>query len=245
MKQYKLIALDLDGTLLRDDLSISCESRTWIKKAEQAGIIVCFATGRSRFSSAQYWDVISPEAPMVLLNGAEVWLNHRRLLSRYTLPAEAVARFYALAQQHGASIWANTTELALNDASWSEHYLQTEEWLKFGIVHPDLQLIADLRRKVAEMGPYEVTGSMPDNLEIMKLGVSKASGLAEVTAKLGIDKSEVAVIGDSDNDLAMLKWAGFGVAMGNAEEQVKKAADYVTASNMNEGVAQVIRLILK
>lgn len=245
MRQYKLLALDLDGTLLRDDLTISSASRAWIKKAERAGIVVCFATGRSRFSSGEYWDVVSPRAPMVVLNGAEVWRNHRELLSRHTLPAEAIAQFYALAKRHQASIWANTTALSLETETWSDHYLETEEWLKFGIFHPDPDLIADLRRQAAELGPYEVTGSTQNNLEITKLGISKASGLAEAARLLGMESSEVAVIGDSDNDLAMLNWAGFGAAMGNAESAVKEAADYVTATNENEGVAEVIRLILK
>lgn len=245
MKRYKLIALDLDGTLLRDDLTISSQSRTWIQKAEQAGIVVCFSTGRSRSSSEEYWHVVSPEAPMVVLNGAEVWRNHQELLSRHSLPWEAIAEFYALARRHGARIWANTSELSLNDKDWSAHYLETEEWLKFGMVHPDPEQITDLRRQAAELGPYEVTGSTPTNLEITELGVSKASGLAEVAALLGISSSEVAVIGDSDNDLAMLRWAGFGAAMGNAEDQIKKEADYVAASNEDEGVAEVIRLILK
>lgn len=245
MTKYKLLALDLDGTLLRDDLTISSASRTWIKKAEQAGITVCFATGRSSFSSHQFWDVISPEAPMVLLNGAEVWRNHRELLSRHTLPGEAIAQFYDLAKRHGAQIWANTITMPLDSETWSDSYVETEEWLKFGITHPDPILIADLRRQAAELGPYEVTGTRPTDLEITSLGVTKATGLTEVTEMLGIDSSQVAVIGDSDNDLAMLKWAGFSAAMGNAAQPVQNAADYVTSTNENDGVAEVIQLILK
>lgn len=85
-----------------------------------------------------------------------------------------------------------------------------------------------------------MTNSHPCNIELNPKGVSKASGLKEVCRRLGIDMSEVVAVGDSLNDLAMIREAGLGVAMGNAQEEVKKAADWTTVTNEEDGVAEVI-----
>ncbi|HBG02875.1 MAG TPA: phosphoglycolate phosphatase, partial [Firmicutes bacterium] len=117
--------------------------------------------------------------------------------------------------------------------------------MKVGMHHDDIETISKLRDLVTASGEFEVSGSAPTNIEINPKGVSKAAGLAEAIALLGIAPSEVVAVGDSRNDLAMLKWAGLGIAMDNAEPIVKEAADDVTASNEEDGVAQVIRLVLE
>lgn len=237
MGKYKLIALDMDGTLLDRQQEISERNLHWIKKAEEAGLVVCFATGRGRASSEPYWGAVSPTAPMVLSNGAEIWKNHDELLSRYTLPAEQVPRLIELAKEHGAQYWTL--------GSCSEDPLTLgDQCLKVGMHHKNLQIIQKLRAIITGWGVVEVSASAPNNVEMNRQGVTKAAGLGEVTELLGIKPSEVVAVGDSLNDLSMIRWAGLGVAMANAEESIKEAADYVTASNEDDGVARLIQLVL-
>ncbi len=90
------------------------------------------------------------------------------------------------------------------------------------------------------VGGLALVGSLGYNIEINAAGVNKGRGLLELGVLLGIRREEIMVCGDGDNDVSMLEEAGFGVAMGNAEEQVKAVADYITCSNDDEGVARAI-----
>lgn len=238
MHKYKLIALDLDGTLLNTSKEISDQNLHWIRQAEEAGLIVSFATGRGRNSSEPFWGAVSPKAPMVMTNGAEIWKNHDEVLSRHALPDEYVPRLIELAQEHGAQYWT------VGDCT-VEGNLGTGDCLKVGMYHHDLRIIDGLRDLVTTVGDFEVSSSARNNIELNRKGVTKAAGLSEVIGPLGIKPSEVVAIGDGLNDLAMLRWAGFSVAMQNAPDIVKEHADHITASNDEDGVAQLIQLLLK
>ena len=245
MLKYKLIGLDLDGTLLKGGKEISASNRYWIKQAEKAGLIVCFATGRGRNSSIQFWEVVDSSAPMVVVNGSEVWKNHNEVHARYPMPPNSIPKLHALALEYGTWYWAHTTQGLVRKEDWARHTIQEDDWLKFGIAHRDLDIISKLREIVQSWDELEVTSSDPTNLEIGRKGITKASGLAEVAKLRGIEPQEVVVMGDNLNDLEMIKWAGLGIAMGNAEPIIKEASDYITATNEEDGVAQAIQLILK
>jgi HAD superfamily hydrolase (TIGR01484 family) len=238
MSTYKFIALDMDGTLLNRQQEISEQNLHWIKKAEDSGLIVSFATGRGRASSQPYWGAVSPLAPMVLSNGAEIWKNHDELLARYTLPADQVPRLINLAKDYGAQYW--TLGNCSDDSSEVG-----DRCLKVGMHHEEREVIQELRAIVTSWDLVEVSASAPYNIELNRKGVTKAAGLAEVTQLLGIKPKEVVAVGDSLNDLAMIQWAGLGVAMANAEEPITEAADLITASNEEDGVARVIQLVLE
>lgn len=245
MPKYKLIAVDLDGSLLQNNSEVSQVNRDWIKKAEAAGIIVSFATGRGRSSSHQFWDVVNPSAPMVVVNGAEVWRNHETLHGRHFLPPNSIPRLHELAVKHNTWYWAHVPNGLIRKEAWKTDYDSNSEFLKFGIATEDKAVISHLRELIEGWDEFEVTSSNPTNLEISKKGVSKGAALAEIAMLLEIDPSEVVTMGDSLNDLEMIKWAGLGVAMGNAEEPIKAVADYITGTNEENGVAQVIQLILE
>lgn len=232
MNKYKLIALDLDETLVKGHQEISKRNRHWIKQIEKVGIIVSFATGRARRTSEQFWDAVSPKSPMIVANGAEVWKNHQELLSRTSLPSGSREKLLALAGKYDVGHWVTESEFE-------------EEPLKFGMHSEERKILDTLQGIVESWGHYEVSSSGRRNIEVTCKGVTKASGLVKVTSMLGIKPSEVVAVGDNLNDLAMIQWAGFGVAMENAEQRVKDAADYVTAHNEDDGVAQVLELILK
>lgn len=245
MGKIKLLALDLDGSLLQNNQEISEANRYWIKQAEAAGMIVSFATGRGRTTSIQYWDAVSPKSPMVVVNGAEVWLNHNELLSRHFLPVKWLKPLHDLVVEHDTGFWLQGSSGLLRQEDWTDEHLNGTEFLKFGVLSREPEVIERLRAIISEWPELEVTSSAPSNLEVSSKGINKASGLAEIAEALDIEPASVAVVGDSLNDLAMFKWAGFGAAMGNAVESVKAVADYVTATNEEDGVAQVIQLLLE
>jgi hydroxymethylpyrimidine pyrophosphatase-like HAD family hydrolase len=198
---YRLLALDMDGTLLDDRQRISDTNAAWIRRAIEAGIIVCLSTGRSFESAVPYAEQLGLETPMITVNGGEVWSKPYELHRRICLPAETVQRLYETARAYGdVWFWAYATDGLYNKERWTSD-AAGKMWLKFGF----------------------------------------HTGLMEVCRLVGCSLAETVAVGDSLNDLAAIRAAGLGVAMGNAQEAVKAAADAVTGTNEEDGVAQVIR----
>ncbi|MEQ8198981.1 MAG: HAD-IIB family hydrolase, partial [Clostridiaceae bacterium] len=102
------------------------------------------------------------------------------------------------------------------------------------------EMIEKIKKELIEMGGLEVVSSGPDNIEIMAEGTSKGSGVKAFSEILGVDKKEIICIGDHENDISMVTYAGLGIAMGNAVDSLKKVADYVTDDNENSGVGKAI-----
>jgi hypothetical protein len=241
---YRLIALDMDGTLLDDEGRVSEANRRWIREALNAGVTVCLSTGRGLQSVRPYLDELELDTPMVTVNGGEVWERPGSLWVRHTLPGAWIGELRERALELDVWYWGYTTEGPFNRDRWIDRPESEYEWLKFGI-HTDRDDVrAAFRRWAEESDRYEVTNSNPRNLELNPKGVTKATGLAEICRRMGLSWSEVVAVGDSLNDIAMIRAAGLGVAMGNAQEAVKQAADRVTETNANDGVAAVIRSIL-
>ncbi len=240
MTRYKLIALDMDGTLLTDDKRITEETKKWLRYAVQQGVTVIFSTGRGLQTAGTYWKQLELNSPMVLLNGAEIWEGPGKLYRRTFLPRETVHRLYEHAISRGDWHWAYSKERLANERRWTPDMFELD-WMKFGIGGHQPETLNALREELESWGQLEVTRSAPNNLEISVKGVTKASGVREVCGLLGIEMSDVMAVGDSDNDLRLLQDAGLGVAMANAEEHVKRAAQVITASNNEEGVSLAIR----
>jgi HAD superfamily hydrolase (TIGR01484 family) len=242
--RYKLIALDMDGTLLGTDKEISDENLLWIERARQAGIEVTLSTGRHRKGIVKdFAERLQLRVPMVTLNGGEVWTHDGQLLARHTLSSADIVYLYEIAKAHGVRCWGSTTEGPIGE----EHFpnpITDAVWVKFGL-HSDHKSVIDaVWSKLSEHGGFELTNSDPLNIEINPKGVSKATGLQVVCDYLKIDQSEVIAMGDSFNDIEMLKWAGLGIAMGNAQDEVKRVADRLTDSCDNHGVARAIETVL-
>lgn len=237
----KLVALDMDGTLLDGNKNVSAENRRWIGRAMDAGVAVCLASGRGRQSMLPYHEELGLSGvPFVSVNGGEVWRDERTLLVRRTLDRSLNRRFVSLAEETGAWYWAYGPDGYLTKDNWTDGF-EDIEWLKFGLYTEDREALDRAKEQLATFGPLELTNSDPNNVEINPAGVTKASGLAEVCRVLGIGMEQAVAVGDSLNDLAMIKEAGLGVAMGNAQEAVKQAADEVVAGNEEDGVAEAIR----
>jgi Cof subfamily protein (haloacid dehalogenase superfamily) len=268
----RLIATDLDGTLLRDDKSVSPRTVAALAAAEQAGIEVFFVTGRP----ARWMDVVSDHvhghglaicgngAAVVDLHGgpgAHRFVKVRELARRNALDAVTLVReaapgtVYAVEQTYGFHQEPDYPKMHLerpDTLAPAEELLAegsvtaAEPVLKILAFHPELDPDAFLTLARLAVGDRAtVTRSSPSALlEISGPGVSKASTLALCCAERGISHEEVIAFGDMPNDVEMLTWAGRSYAMGNAHPDVLAAASGRTAGNNEDGVAVVIERVL-
>lgn len=244
MGNIKLVALDMDGTLLNDRQEVSKENAKWIRKATEAGVIVCLATGRGYQSALPYAEQLHLESPMITVNGGEIWARPGVLHKRTLLPLTDLHRLRDLALKHESLwYWAYTTMNVYNKENWQEieGAVEVQHWLKFGYYTEETAILDAILRETSAWGGLEITNSSPFNLEMNPEGVTKAYGLRELCLLLGLEMSQVAAMGDSLNDIAMIREAGLGVAMGNAQEEVKAAADVVNVTNEEDAVARLLQ----
>ena len=238
-KEIKLIAIDMDGTLLNDQHMIPDENRQAIKEAEEKEIHVVISTGRTRMTCDELVNSLELNAHLITVNGSEIWDEKRELVERQLLDIKHIEQMWGITQKHQTTCWAATVDQVIRDEFPSD--ISAHEWMKFGFdVKEDSVrelILAELKNNVG----LEITNSSPTNLEINAAGVNKAKAIEKVCKRLGITMENVLAIGDSLNDLAMIKEAGIGVAMGNAQPFVKESADWVTSSNVEDGVAVAIR----
>ncbi|CAG7635377.1 Cof-type HAD-IIB family hydrolase [Paenibacillus allorhizosphaerae] len=238
--QYRLLALDLDGTTLTEEKQITEETSTWIKRAENAGVTVVFATGRGTQTTQAYWEQLALQSPMVLVNGAEIWERPNVLKERQTISREHIRRLKALADEWEAHFWGYSVESLTSKRHWTEEMFE-RDWMKFGIRHYDLPKMERIREIVSGWGELEITRSNIANMEISPKGVTKESGIRKVCEHLGIGMDQVMAVGDNLNDLHLIRAAGLGVAMGNADDELKLEADVMTDTNERAGVAKAIQ----
>ncbi|MFD0590720.1 Cof-type HAD-IIB family hydrolase [Paenibacillus sp. GCM10027627] len=244
MAKYKLLALDMDGTLLNERSEISEQNAQWIGKAMDAGVTVIFSTGRGFVSALPFAEQLGLETPMITVNGGEIWTRPHVLYKRTELSPVYVKRLHELALQHSEVwYWAYTTGTIYNKEQWIDpsESIDSHNWLKFGYYTEDDRAREAILAEVQSWGGLEISNSSLHNLELNPLGVSKASALKDLCAWMGIDMSQVVAAGDSLNDIAAIREAGLGVAMGNAQDTVKEAADVVTLTNDEHGVAEIIK----
>ncbi|WP_445490970.1 Cof-type HAD-IIB family hydrolase [Niallia sp. 03133] len=242
VKKYptiKLIALDMDGTLLNDKGEIPEENRKAIKEAQDKGIHVVLSTGRSIATCKDHAESLLLKTFLVTVNGSEIWDWQGNLIERNLVEAENIQWMYDLSKKHKAKTWAISCDQVWNDNMPED--ISTLEWLKFGFHIDDDQIRANVMKELHEKGLFEISNSSPVNIEVNALGINKARGLKTVCERLNITMDQVMAVGDSLNDISMIKEAGLGVAMGNAQEVVKETADVTTFTNEENGVANAIR----
>ncbi|SIS40292.1 Cof-type HAD-IIB family hydrolase [Salimicrobium flavidum] len=243
-QNIKLIALDMDGTLLRNEFEISDENRRAVQRAKDAGIHVVVSTGRPIVKCREVIETLGESEYVITVNGGEIYDGRFNLVKRQVLAMEEVKRLWEIQKEHDIRLWTSTVEGAFDSDYTFEKPLDEYEWLKIGFEVPDEEIREVILKEVMDNPALEVTNSSPVNIEINPAGVSKAAALHKVNSFLGFSIKEVMAVGDSLNDLAMIKEAGVGVAMGNAQDEVKQEADLITESNLEHGVASVINRIV-
>ncbi|NLC37783.1 MAG: HAD family phosphatase [Clostridia bacterium] len=260
MTDFRLVAIDLDGTLLRNDLQISPRAKRAIRQVRELGVEVTLCTGRMYASALPYAREIGLELPLVTYNGA---------LVKNTGTGQVIYQ-RLLPEKYAREIIAKAKEYDLPVNVYHDDRLFVERITPEGRAYMEksripVQEVGDLSRwleqdplKVLVMGEREkldrlaedwvrewgdavyITKSWPTYLEFLHPEATKGLGLQALARHLHVEQEQVMGIGDSYNDLEMFKYAGFSVVMGNAEPAVKEAADYVTLTNDDDGVAEAL-----
>ncbi|WP_281252496.1 HAD family hydrolase [Oceanobacillus timonensis] len=239
LSHIKLIALDMDGTLLDDKGGVSPANIKAIQAVKQQGIDVVLSTGRFINEVTDFAEIIENPSFLITANGGEIWKDFNQLIERHIIPIDLIEWIFDLAAKSEAKYWGMTTENLYYPGGFPE-CLHAYEWLKFGLETPNDNLRRNFWEKLIKIKELEVTNSNFINIEINAKGVNKAKALKTVCKLKGISLDNVLAVGDSLNDISMIKESGYGVAMGNAQPDVKKAADWITESNIKDGVAQIL-----
>ena len=263
----KLIALDLDGTLLTREKTISPRTKAMLREAIALGHHVVIATGRPAHASMQYYDELELNTPMVNYNGALThhvkdpsWGMHHFPLERSDALAilkacERIGADNVIAEikddyymkSHDAefirTICAGRAPLAIGEIS----ELLTEHPTAL-LIRPNDAVVHELRTHLqqyhAHMIEQRLWGAPWKVIEIVRSGVTKATGLQLIAGHYGVRQEDVIAFGDEDNDLEMIQYAGHGVAMGNSNPLLKEIANHVTNTNDEDGIALMLEKLL-
>ena len=260
---YKMIVLDLDDTLLRDDHSISVRTKDALMKAQEVGVKVVLASGRPTFGMrhiAQELNLDQYGSYILSFNGGKIInCSTEEEMFSSTLSSEAVHKLFELSIREGVyihtyigdeiitqdenpftDIEASLTGLPINVVPNFVNAVN-EPVVKSLMVGPPEQLKnVEIKLQVELKEEFSIMRSKPYFLEFTEKGVTKGTSLNQLIQACGIKREEVIAIGDSYNDLSMIEFAGLGVAMGNAPDDIKEVANFVTDTNMNDGVAKVV-----
>ena len=253
----RLAAIDLDGTLLRSDNSISERTRAAIRMARGSGVAVVIVTARGPASVSELARDAGIGGSAICSNGGLIVdLSTGAILRERLLELEVATRLIhglraqlpgivfaveheAFAHEPGFSAWGWEPPVGTRVADAVELLADPATKLILRHVGHEVETVAAVARELAG-DEATVVQSGGDAVEVTAAGVNKAAGLAEVAEELGIDAADVVAFGDYPNDVPMLAWAGLGVAVANAHAEVLAIADEVTASNDDDGVALVL-----
>lgn len=283
----KIIASDMDGTLLNSDVEISKENVKAIETARANGVHFVICTGRMYKDAIELSNRAKLHAPAICMNGAEIRDADGNILLQHTIDKDLARKTYKILTQQGlytevfTEIGPITTNRKIGKAfmiemqkklhpefSSNEISKKIEERFEAKDVHEmtdpeelfgndelhvfkfigfsaDLDRLAEAKKQLSKNNLLAVSSSAKENIEITNTAAQKGISLQYYAEKLGVSLAETFAIGDNHNDISMLKMAGYSVAMGNAEDAVKKVATYTTTTNNENGVATAIYEMLK
>ncbi|MGL4953621.1 MAG: Cof-type HAD-IIB family hydrolase [Culicoidibacterales bacterium] len=256
---YKYLALDFDGTLLTNDHLIDPQTMQSLIQAQEQGVRLILASGRPTYAMLDFAKQLQTEkfgGYLLSFNGSYMFdLTTKKRISAHELTAADVSHLYEYSKSFAfstliyddetiltnkindyAAIEANITGMAMaeiqdfNRPSAKIIFVHTAEYID----EIEAQVKADLG------ADYTVSRSLPFFLEVTPKGIDKGASLDRLFSLINAKPKSLIACGDGGNDLTMIQFAGLGVAMNNARPEVKVAADYITASNNEQGIVQVI-----
>lgn len=260
---YKLIAVDMDGTLLRNDKTISNFTKDIIDKARANGKYVVLCSGRPIEGLTKYLEELkltSKDDYVISFNGALVQSSFdKAILGSNKLKGRDFKRIYEMSRELGVHVQAfsklgliapviskyteveaSINNIEINIVDINDINDDEDIWKVMMVDEEDKLQAAIDKLPEALYDEYTIVRSAPFFLEFLNNQANKGSGIEILAQYLGIDRKEVIAIGDADNDRHMIKYAGLGVAMENATTGIKKISNYITSSNEEDGVAKAI-----
>ena len=267
--KYKLLVLDVDGTLLSNEKEISKRTLASLLKVQQMGIRIALASGRPTYGLmplAKILELGNYGGFIVSYNGCQIInAQNGEILFERRINPEMLPYLEKKAHKNGFAILTYDDDTLLTDSPNNEH-IRTEAKLnnlkiikeedfsiaidfapcKCMLVSDDEEALTGLEEhwKRRLNGTLDVFRSEPYFLEVVPCGIDKANTLGALLSHLNITREEVIAIGDGVCDVNMLQIAGLGIAMGHSQDSVKVCADYVTASNEEDGVAQAVEKMI-
>jgi len=262
--KYKLIAVDMDGTLLNSKGEITETTAEAIRMAVEKGIIFTISTGRPIQGVEKYNSLLHLKGPVITYNGAMIVnAESHEILFRQELVRSDAKQIWEMGLQYDTTmcIWSNNR---LYSNKWND---KIHDYKKLSGVEPillkdfetlpdmgitkilwydEVERIEDFMRVLSPDMFSEVSycTSKPTFLEFFSSKVSKSVAMKKIGEIYNITRDEMVAIGDGLNDLSMIQYAGLGVAMGNAEEEVKRNSQFVTTTNDEDGVRLVIEKLI-
>lgn len=263
----KLIALDLDGTTLNQDSKISAKTKNVLTKAREAGHIVTLITGRPNRNSVNYYDELGLDTPMINFNGSLGHVPHKLWDKEYELTFNRKITFDILNEKEHLGIKiiaAEGKDLALADVPnnvldgyfptalkstevLNQMNLKCDPTSMMLLVDPDKKdmIVSELESSFGDRISVGVWGGPNPILELSPRGVNKTYGVRYLANYFNIDRQNIIAFGDEHNDAEMLSYAGWGVAMKNGTEKIRKIANDVTPlDNAHDGMAYYLEDLL-
>ncbi len=269
MKDKKVLVLDIDGTLTNSKKEITDNTKRAIWDVMARGHKVVLASGRPTPGMKRYekeLELVERGGYLLSFNGARIVdCESGEILYQRTLPKSAISKLYHFAKEHGAGIITYLGDTVISAFDPDEYVIYEAKINDLPIrVEKDFPYFVDFEvnkclmtappEKAAELEKLlqekygetlSIYRSEPYFVEIMPQNVDKASSLDKVLPILGVSRENSICCGDGFNDLSMIKYAGVGVAMGNAQDAIKEAADYVTGSNDEDGLVEAIEKFIR
>lgn len=271
--KFRLAAADMDGTLLNHERKITKRTKEAIKQAITQGVYFVPATGRAvnalptelkSIQGVRYGIFSNGGTVYDLEEGKAIYTNHFDPQRALELIAQLRQFDLMISVSQGGQSYGervpmehldyfeldeNTREIVKGSRKIVENiedYIKENQRTieKMTLIFRTMEERANVWNWLSQFTDIQYSSSLPKNIEISKKGCNKGSGLVHLAEILGISKEEIIVFGDADNDKEMFQQAGYSVAMENGLEAMKKMADYVTASNREDGVAKAIETLI-
>ncbi|WP_454121840.1 pyridoxal phosphatase [Kosakonia sp. Marseille-Q7440] len=264
----RVIALDLDGTLLTPKKTLLPSSLEALARAKAAGHLPIIVTGRHHVAIHPFYQALALDTPAICCNGTYLYDYHaKKVLAADPLPVNQAQQLIALLEEyqvHGlmyvdnAMLYEKPTGHVLRTNAWAEALppeqrpvfqhvdslraaaAEVEAIWKFALTDEDTGKLKNFAHHVEQTLGLECEWSWHDQVDIARAGNSKGKRLAEWVAAQGLSMQDVVAFGDNYNDISMLQAAGTGVAMGNADDAVKAHANVVIGDNTVDSIAQFI-----
>lgn len=257
-----MLVLDLDDTLLSDDHCISERNKEMLLKAQEKGVYVVLASGRPTPAIMQYAEQLHLKkygSFIISFNGAVITdVRHQNCIFEQSLSREQIHSLHDFSLANNVDIITYTSDSIISEST--SKYIDVEVELtqmkfnkvdsfKAAVTQPavkcillqDPDYLKQVSVKLKQEKPNEsVAISKPFFLEVMPQGIDKAASIARLAEKLNIKQEEIIAVGNAENDLSMVEYAGLGVWVDNVCEELRARANAIVASNNNDGVAEVV-----